>query len=340
MRDTVVRRLFYGSLTFGIWTALLFVYVHHSHVNNQKNNIPVTRSDFLTLKTNVQEKIIDSSEQVTKPQVTDKTPYRADPRKQTSSSVSGEDSEYVDPDVYDAFLKYGFNTIISKILGNHRNVPDTRDKMCAQKRYPFRLPVASIVICFHNEEFNALFRTLSSIMTLTPDHYLEEIILVDDMSEFGDVLVFLDSHCEVNKVWLEPLLYAISKDPKVVVCPLLDYIDERTLEYKPSPVIWMCGGQLFVIPCSRVGHISRSHLPGSSREMQEAILRNYLRVVHVWLDNYKEQFFHQRPTLKLLPYGNISERVELRKRLGCKSFQWYLDTVFPELESNIENKPF
>ncbi|XP_006150299.1 inactive polypeptide N-acetylgalactosaminyltransferase-like protein 5 isoform X2 [Tupaia chinensis] len=449
MRDTVVRRLFYGSLTFGIWTALLFVYVHHSHVNNQKNNIPVTRSDFLTLKTNVQEKIIDSSEQVTKPQVTDKTPYRADPRKQTSSSVSGEDSEYVDPDVYDAFLKYGFNTIISKILGNHRNVPDTRDKMCAQKRYPFRLPVASIVICFHNEEFNALFRTLSSIMTLTPDHYLEEIILVDDMNDLkerlnhqlelfrgkiklirnkkreglirsrmigashavGDVLVFLDSHCEVNKVWLEPLLYAISKDPKVVVCPLLDYIDERTLEYKPSPVvrgvfdwnlhfkwdtvfsyemdgpegptkpirspampggvfaidkhyfneigqydkgmefwggenvelslrIWMCGGQLFVIPCSRVGHISRSHLPGSSREMQEAILRNYLRVVHVWLDNYKEQFFHQRPTLKLLPYGNISERVELRKRLGCKSFQWYLDTVFPELESNIENKPF
>lgn len=53
----------------------------------------------------------------------------------------------------------------------------------------------------------------------------------------GDVLVFLDSHCEVNKVWLEPLLYAITKDHKMVVCPLIDVIDYMTLEYQPSPVV-------------------------------------------------------------------------------------------------------
>lgn len=51
--------------------------------------------------------------------------------------------------------------------------------------YPAKLPTASIIICFHNEEFNALFRTLSSIMTLTQQYILEEIILVDDMSDFG-----------------------------------------------------------------------------------------------------------------------------------------------------------
>lgn len=47
------------------------------------------------------------------------------------------------------------------------------------------LPTASVVICFYNEEFHVLFRTVSSVIYLTPSHLLEEIILVDDHSEYG-----------------------------------------------------------------------------------------------------------------------------------------------------------
>ncbi|XP_077006484.1 inactive polypeptide N-acetylgalactosaminyltransferase-like protein 5 isoform X3 [Tamandua tetradactyla] len=358
--------------------------------------------------------------------------------------LKGKNFNYSDPEFIKGFLKYGLNTIISRRVGLDRTVPDTRNKLCLKKHYPVKLPTASVIICFFNEEYNTLFRTVSSVINLTPYYLLEEIILIDDMSEYedlkeklnyhleifrgkiklirnkkkeglirsrmigaahasGDVLVFLDSHCEVNKVWLEPLLYAISKDPTVVVCPLIDVIDDSSLEYKPSPIvrgafdwylnfkwdnvfsyemegpegpitpvrspamaggifainshyfneigqydkgmnlwggenlelslrIWMCGGQLFIIPCSRVGHITKLHLSQNS-EVIEAQAYNSLRLVHVWLDEYKEQFFLRRPDLKLRNYGNISDRVELRKQLGCKSFQWYLDTIFPELEA-------
>lgn len=53
----------------------------------------------------------------------------------------------------------------------------------------------------------------------------------------GEVLVFLDSHCEVNQMWLEPLLASIHQDGRTVVCPVIDIISADTLSYSPSPIV-------------------------------------------------------------------------------------------------------
>ncbi|XP_061121363.1 polypeptide N-acetylgalactosaminyltransferase 11 [Syngnathus typhle] len=350
------------------------------------------------------------------------------------------------------YRQHAFNVLISRRIGPRRQLPDTRDRRCADEAYPQNLPYASVVICFFNEAISALTRTVQSVLDRTPAHLLHEIILVDDHSELaelkddldryvreqlprnvkllrnqkreglirgrmigakhatGEVLVFLDSHCEVNQAWLQPLLAAIRSQRRAVVCPVIDIISADTLAYSPSPVvrggfnwglhfkwdpvpaaqlagprgaiapirsptmagglfamdrdyfnelgqydagmdiwggenleisfrIWMCGGELLIIPCSRVGHIFRKRRPYSSPGGHDTMAHNSLRLAHVWMDDYKEHFLSLRPELRERDFGDISQRLALRKRLQCRSFSWYLDNVYPEINNKLQAPP-
>ncbi|GAB1298696.1 Polypeptide N-acetylgalactosaminyltransferase 15 [Apodemus speciosus] len=322
-----------------------------------------------------------------------------------------------------------------------------RHPLCLQQRPAIGLPTASIILCFHDEVWPTLLRTVHSILDTAPRALLQEIILVDDLSQqeplksalseyvagleavkllrsnkrlgtigarmlgatraTGDVLVFMDSHCECHPGWLEPLLSRIADDRSRVVSPVIDVIDWKTLQYfasslqrgaldwkldfrweplgkqeqkaRPSPIspirsplvprevvavdrhyfqntgaydpllslwgsenlemsfqAWLCGGSVEILPCSRVGHIYQSQ-EASSRTNPEVILRNKIRIAETWLSSFKETFYRHIPeafALSKVAKPDCTERLKLQRRLGCRTFHWFLANVYPELLHN------
>ncbi|XP_078589455.1 polypeptide N-acetylgalactosaminyltransferase 6-like [Branchiostoma floridae x Branchiostoma japonicum] len=224
----------------------------------------------------------------------------------------------------------------------------------------------------------------------------------------GQVLTFLDSHCECMPGWMEPLLERIAHDRTIVVSPVLDNIDLNTFKYNfyvtegvprggfywtnmnfcwsqvpqyewdrrtsPSdPIrtptiaggifsihkeyfehirtydtnmeiwggenldlsfkVWQCGGSLEILPCSHVGHVFRGSVPYNYTvpEGVNVVIKNTMRVVEVWMDQYKDIYYRRQKLTKTMSPGDLSQKRKLRHVLGCRNFTWYLRNVYPEL---------
>lgn len=129
-----------------------------------------------------------------------------------------------------------------------------------------------MVICFAEEMWSSLFRTVWSVIDRTPKNLLREIILYNDASvegwlqkdlddymarmpkvvklvnakkreglirarthgakvAQGDIIVFLDSHCEASDGWYEPIAQRIKESRNTIICPTIDSISDQSIEY-------------------------------------------------------------------------------------------------------------
>ncbi|XP_004453984.1 polypeptide N-acetylgalactosaminyltransferase 5 [Dasypus novemcinctus] len=344
-----------------------------------------------------------------------------------------------------------FNVYLSDLIPVDRAIEDTRPAGCAEQLVHDSLPTTSVIVCFVDEVWSTLLRSVHSVLNRSPPHLIKEILLVDDfstkdylkdklvkyMSQFpkvrilrlnerhglirarlagaqnatGDVLTFLDSHVECNVGWLEPLLERVHLSRKKVACPVIEVINDKDMSYmtvdnfqrgifvwpmnfgwrtippgiitknkiKETDIIrcpvmagglfsidksyffelgtydpgldvwggenmelsfkvWMCGGEIEIIPCSRVGHIFRNDNPYSfPKDRMKTVERNLVRVAEVWLDEYKELFYAHGDHLidQSLDVGDLTQQRQLRKKLKCKSFKWYLENVFPDLKAPV-----
>ncbi|XP_064011299.1 polypeptide N-acetylgalactosaminyltransferase 5 [Pogoniulus pusillus] len=344
-----------------------------------------------------------------------------------------------------------FNVYLSDMIPVDRAIADTRPAGCSDQQVHNDLPSTTIIMCFVDEVWSTLLRSVHSILSRSPSHLIEEIILVDDfstkeylkekldqyMSQFpkvkilhlkerhglirarlagaeiakGTVLTFLDSHVECNVGWLEPLLERVRLSRTKVACPVIEVISDKDMSYMtvdnfqrgiftwpmnfgwrqiPQEVIeknkiketdvircpvmagglfsidkkyffelgmydpgldvwggenmeisfkvWMCGGEIEIVPCSRVGHIFRNDNPYSfPKDRVSTVERNLARVAEVWLDEYKQLFYGHAYHLVLrnLDVGDLTPQIQLRKKLQCKSFRWYLENVYPDLDAPL-----
>lgn len=74
-------------------------------------------------------------------------------------------------------------------------------------------------------------RPLIRVIRLPHRHGLIYAKTLGARKSLGEVIMFFEPHCIVNKNWLEPLLHVLLKRPNSLILPILDYIPQSNFNH-------------------------------------------------------------------------------------------------------------
>ncbi|CRK96601.1 CLUMA_CG009999, isoform A [Clunio marinus] len=102
--------------------------------------------------------------------------------------------------------------------------------------------------------------------------------------------------------------------------------------YELSFKLWLCGGQLLEVPCSRIAHTFRKHNEWRKRKDVDFVGHNFKRIAEVWLDEYKEFLYKTDPKrFQKIDAGDLTREKLIREKLHCKPFSYMLEHVMPDM---------
>ncbi|KAK6055003.1 glycosyltransferase, group 2 family protein [Cooperia oncophora] len=136
-----------------------------------------------------------------------------------------------------------------------RSLPDTRREECKAIKYDLEnLPqlLKEVILVDDNsqredlkehlDEYVRRFNGLVRILRKNVRHGLIRAKIAGAREATGDVIIFLDSHCEANAGWLEPLVQRISEKRSAIICPIIDHISAEDMRYNGDPYSTSVGG--------------------------------------------------------------------------------------------------
>lgn len=96
--------------------------------------------------------------------------------------------------------------------------------------------------------------------------------------------------------------------------------------------MWLCGGELLEVPCSRIAHTFRWYNPYRFLDNTDYVAKNFVRVAEVWMDDWKQYLYKTNPERYAnVDPGDLTKQKEIRKQLNCKPFDYYIHYIAPEM---------